>query len=70
MVRRMSVSQFRTAIREVVSKAENGVPTVLTHYKRDAVAIVPMSMFQPNTTPDRGKPPVPDKPRLRRTKAS
>jgi hypothetical protein len=53
MVRRMSVSQFRTAIRAIVSSAENGVPTILTHYKRDAVAIVPMSMFHAQNSSDR-----------------
>jgi hypothetical protein len=30
MVRRMQVSEFRLAIREVVNSAENGDPTILT----------------------------------------
>ena len=67
MVRRMSVSEFRTAIRAVVSGAENGVPTILTHYNRDAAAIVPMNMF-PGHLHSHRKPPVPRKRRSSVTK--
>jgi antitoxin (DNA-binding transcriptional repressor) of toxin-antitoxin stability system len=55
MVRRISLSQFRFAIREVVHKAENGEPTILTHYRRDVAAIVPMSSFDPETPSDKKK---------------
>lgn len=41
----MALSKFRKVIREVVRKAEDGEPTVLTHYRRDVAALVPMKMF-------------------------
>jgi len=44
-IRRISLSQFRAAIREIVHSAENGEPTILTHYHRDVAAIIPMTMF-------------------------
>ena len=33
-------------IREVVDDAAHGSPTVLTHYKREVAAIVPLAMVQ------------------------
>ncbi len=45
VVIRLSLSKFRSEIRAIVRKAEDGEPTVLTHYRRDVAAIVPMDMF-------------------------
>jgi prevent-host-death family protein len=70
MVRRMQVSEFRFAIREVVNCAENGDPTILTHYGRDAAVIVPMSMFERFMPPEARKPAVTTKTRNRKSKAS
>jgi prevent-host-death family protein len=47
VVDRLALSKFRYAIREVVRKAEDGEPTILTHYRRPVAAIVPMEMFSP-----------------------
>lgn len=69
MVRRISLSEFRFAIRKVVHDAENGAATILTHYQRDIAAIVPMSMLDPATPPDRKSPSVEGR-RSRRDKAS
>jgi hypothetical protein len=55
MVRRLSLSEFRLAIREVVTDAEHGQPTILMHYNRDAAAIVPLSMVHPPLQPNEKK---------------
>ena len=55
MVRRLTLSTFRTMIREVVDSAAHGEPTVLTHYKRDVVAIVPLNMVNPPIRPEAKK---------------
>ena len=47
VVDRLALSKFRYAIRAVVRKAEDGEPTILTHYRRPVAAIVPMKMFIP-----------------------
>ena len=47
VVNQLSLSKFRNAIRAVVRKAEDGEPTILTHYRRQVAAIVPMKMFVP-----------------------
>jgi prevent-host-death family protein len=47
VVDQLALSKFRNAIREVVRKAEDGKPTILTHYRRPVAAIVPMKMFVP-----------------------
>jgi prevent-host-death family protein len=66
----MQVSEFRLAIREVVNGAENGDPTILTHYGRDAAAIVPMSMFERFIPPEAPKPALPTRARNRKSKQS
>jgi prevent-host-death family protein len=68
MVRRIQVSEFRLAIREVINNAERGDPAILTHYGRDAAAIVPMSMFKPFMPPNKPKPLASEKVRARKSK--
>ena len=65
MVRRIQLAKFRSMIREVVDSAAHGEPTVLTHYKREVAAIVPMSMVNPPIPPDEPptKKPASSKPR-------
>lgn len=62
MVRRLSLSTFRTMIREVVDEAAHGGRIVLTHYKRDVAAIVPLNMVNPPIPPDGKKKPTPHAP--------
>jgi len=59
MVRRVQLAKFRSMIREIVDAAAHGEPTVLTHYKREVAAIVPISMINPPIPPEE---PHPDKP--------
>jgi len=44
---RLPLSKFRSCIAEVVRKADQGEPTILTDYGRDVAAIVPITMFEP-----------------------
>ena len=46
MAERLSLSEFRTRVAAVVRKAENGQPTILTHYNRHVAAIVPIDLFE------------------------
>src|SRR5260221_12023327 len=39
------LSKFRSEIRAIVRKAEDGEPTVVTVYRADDAAIAPMDMF-------------------------
>jgi antitoxin (DNA-binding transcriptional repressor) of toxin-antitoxin stability system len=52
MVRRIQLAKFRSMIREIVDAAAHGQPTVLTHYKREVAAVVPMSMVNPPIPPE------------------
>jgi len=63
MVRRIQLAKFRSMIREIVDAAAHGQPTVLTHYKREVAAVVPMSMVHPPIPPDdpSAKKPSPSK---------
>lgn len=56
MPRRISLSEFRLVIREVVHDAEIGEPTILTHYGRDVAAIVPVAMFGPALSAKKKRP--------------
>lgn len=40
------MAEFRTRIAELVRKAEMGQATILTQYKREVAAIVPMAIFE------------------------
>ena len=70
MIQRLSLSEFRKAIRAVVRRAEDGNPTVLTHYRRDVAALVPMNMFVPPGSDKAKKTPQGETPRRRRDVAS
>ena len=52
MVRRIQLAKFRSMIREIVDAAAHGQPTVLTHYKQEVAAVVPMSMVNPPIPPE------------------
>jgi hypothetical protein len=58
MARRVPLTTFRKMIREIVHDAEHGEPTVLTHYKRDIAAVVPMNMVNPPIPPAEKNPPA------------
>ena len=59
MVRRIQLAKFRSMIREIVDAAAHGEPTVLTHYKREVAAVVPISMVNPPIPPEEPPPKKP-----------